>query len=118
MSTRQLQAGYILDSVRERLFRTQFAENGSLNKLLRSLCYFDIAITSSERPPIAKTIPSEISVADNLVSRGLPTRPSFLSKSIMPSCSNHATLMSRLTPKQSESDRFSTSWHAILVLPK
>lgn len=77
MSTRQLQAGYILDSVRNRLSRTQFAEKDNLDKLLRSLCYFDIAITSSERPPIAKTIPSEISVADNLVSRGLPTRPSL-----------------------------------------
>ena len=78
MSTRQLQTGYILDSVQNRLSRAQFTEKDNLNKLLRSLCYFDITVTSSERPPIAKTVPSEISVAGNLISRGLPTRPSLL----------------------------------------
>ena len=78
MSIKQLQAGYVLDSVRERLHKEHLVEDDSLDRLFRSLCYFDIEVESSEQPSIVRSIPDVINVADNLISRGLPTRPSLL----------------------------------------
>lgn len=78
MSIKQLQAGYVLDSVRERLHKERLVEDDSLDRLFRSLCYFDIEVESSEQPSIVRSIPDVINVADNLISRGLPTRPSLL----------------------------------------
>ena len=77
MGIKQLQAGYVLDSVRERLCKEHIIEDTSLDKLLRSLCCFDIEVESSEQPSINRSVPGVINVADNLISRGLPTKPSL-----------------------------------------
>lgn len=78
---KQLQAGYILDSVADHLLKNfdEFKVSG----LLRHLSYFDVEIESSQNDAIAN--PQQIiSVVNNIISRGLPTRISYdLEKSFL-----------------------------------
>lgn len=78
---RQLQAGYILDSVRETLEK-EF-EKETVGGLFKHLSHFDIEITSNEQYDNSE-INQILFVADNLISRGLPTRPSlFVEKELL-----------------------------------
>ena len=75
MSTLQLQAGSIPDSLRSFILEYDFASEDKLAALLNSLSYFDVRITGTqEKKEAANPL---FCVAENLVSRGLPTRPSL-----------------------------------------
>lgn len=71
---KQLQAGYTLDSIKDHLSEKYGSEK--VVGLLRQLSYFDYQVKSN----ISKDInnPDQIiSVINNMISRGLPTRPSL-----------------------------------------
>lgn len=65
----ELQAGYILANVSDYLRDRQNA-----GALLKSLCFFEVESTLPKECPTDKP---EIAVLHNLISRGLPTRPSI-----------------------------------------
>lgn len=73
----QLQAGYIHDFVKARLL----SDNGSAEvlSLLEYLSYFEVESSLIENNPNDKP---ELSVLNNLLSRGLPTRPSLFIENI------------------------------------
>jgi len=71
----QLQAGYILDCVKETL-ETKYTPT-EVKGLLTQLSYFDIEINSTVTPSNNSDFEQTLSVAHNIVSRGLPTRPSL-----------------------------------------
>lgn len=75
MSTLQLQAGSIPDSLRSFILEYDFASEDKLTAVLNGLSYFDVCITGlKEKKESANPL---FCVAENLVSRGLPTRPSL-----------------------------------------
>jgi ATP-dependent DNA helicase RecQ len=71
----QLQAGYILDCVKETL-ETKYTPT-EVKGLLTQLSYFDIEINSTVTPNSNTDFEQTLSVAHNIISRGLPTRPSL-----------------------------------------
>jgi len=71
----QLQAGYILDCVKENL-ETKYTPT-EVKGLLTQLSYFDIEINSTVTQNINSDFEQTLSVAHNIISRGLPTRPSL-----------------------------------------
>ena len=71
----QLQAGYILDCVKETL-ETKYTPT-EVKGLLTQLSYFDIEINSTVTPNNNSDFEQALSVAHNIISRGLPTRPSL-----------------------------------------
>lgn len=74
----QLQAGYIFDFIKKKLSESH--DNSEVNALLKSLSYFEI---DSETTTIDNSKP-ELAVLSNLLSKGLPTRPSlFLEQFIL-----------------------------------
>ncbi|MDD3960501.1 MAG: DEAD/DEAH box helicase [Bacteroidales bacterium] len=78
---KQLQAGYIIDGIAEYLTKSFSKEK--VDGLLKQLSFFDTDIVSSTRQEIQN--PKQILfVANNLISRGLPTRISLdLEKTIL-----------------------------------
>jgi len=71
----QLQAGYILDCVKETL-ETKYTPT-EVKGLLTQLSYFDIEVNSTVTPNDNSDFEQTLSVAHNIISRGLPTRPSL-----------------------------------------
>ena len=71
----QLQAGYILDCVKETL-ETNYTQN-EVKGLLTQLSYFDIEVNSNSATIINNDFEQIFSVANNIISRGLPTRTSL-----------------------------------------
>mgnify|MGYP001351150202 FL=1 len=71
----QLQAGYILDCVKETL-ETEY-EPTEVQGLLRQLSYFDIDINSTAEIKDNSNFEQILSVAHNIISRGLPTKPTL-----------------------------------------
>lgn len=73
----QFQAGYMLESVREKLI--QYTKNEDqqheLQGLLQSLSTFDVQTTLSLECP--QNIPNILAVAVNIITRGLPTLPTI-----------------------------------------
>lgn len=78
MKVRQLQAGYLADSIRSALWKSFPERRDDLALLEKSLCFFELTLdvgTSSQQ--IDSDLRPLLEVADNLASRGLPTRPSL-----------------------------------------
>lgn len=71
----QLQAGYILDCVKETL-ETEY-EPTKVQGLLRQLSYFDIDVNSTVELKDNSNFEQILSVAHNIISRGLPTKPTL-----------------------------------------
>lgn len=67
----QLQAGYIFDFIKKKLSESH--DNSEVTALLKSLSYFEI---DSDTTTIDNSKP-ELAVLSNLISKGLPTRPSL-----------------------------------------
>jgi len=74
---KQLQAGYIFDFVKNKLLSEN--KSSEVLSLLESLSYFEVDSTLTETIPNDKP---ELAVLNNLLSRGLPTRPSSLIEDI------------------------------------
>ena len=73
----QYQAGYILDSINETLKQKEF-DRGRVNGLLKHLSCFDLDTTTNTDK---KSDDPFVSVIHNLISKGIPTRPSvFIEK--------------------------------------
>ena len=71
----QLQAGYLIDSIKEYLSK-EFGEK-QIDGLAKQLSYFDLDITVHRSCADNSSVIQLLSVANNLISRGLPTRPSL-----------------------------------------
>ncbi|HML66615.1 MAG TPA: DEAD/DEAH box helicase [Dysgonomonas sp.] len=71
----QLQAGYILDCVKDKL-KSDY-KSSEVEGLLRQLSYFDIEVSSTSDYKNNSNLEQILSVAHNIISRGLPTRPSL-----------------------------------------
>lgn len=71
----QLQAGYILDCVKETL-ETKYKPT-EVQGLLTQLSYFDIDVNSTAELKDNSNFEQILSVAHNIISRGLPTRPTL-----------------------------------------
>lgn len=71
----QLQAGYILDCVKE-ILETEY-EPTEVKGLLRQLSYFDIDVNSTVEFKDNSNFEQILSVAHNIISRGLPTKPTL-----------------------------------------
>lgn len=71
----QLQAGYILDCVKE-ILETEYAPS-EVQGLLRQLSYFDIDVNSTVEFKDNSNFEQILSVAHNIISRGLPTKPTL-----------------------------------------
>lgn len=71
----QLQAGYIIDSIKEYLSK-EFGQK-QIDGLSKQLSYFDLNITVYRSNSDNNSVIQLLSVANNLISRGLPTRPSW-----------------------------------------
>jgi ATP-dependent DNA helicase RecQ len=72
---KQLQAGYILDCVKETL-ETKYTPT-EVQGLLTQLSYFDVDVNSTASFKDNSNYEQILSVAHNIISRGLPTRPSL-----------------------------------------
>lgn len=72
---KQLQAGYILDCVKETL-ETKYKQT-EVQGLLKQLSYFDIEINNNNPQFDNSEFEQTLSVANNIISRGLPTRPTL-----------------------------------------
>ncbi|MBZ4676611.1 MAG: recQ [Anaerophaga sp.] len=72
---KQLQAGYILDCVKETLEMKY--KPTEVQGLLRQLSYFDIDINSTAEFKDNSKFEQVLSVTHNIISRGLPTRPTL-----------------------------------------
>ena len=72
---KQLQAGYILDCVKETL-ETKYKPT-EVQGLLTLLSYFDIDVNSTADYKDNSNFEQILSVAHNIISRGLPTRPTL-----------------------------------------
>lgn len=80
MTTYQLQAGSVLDSVKSQILKHHIASEEEIKSLLQSLSYFSIEVSPSFALDVnnPKSEATQIyRVAENIVSRGLPTRPSL-----------------------------------------
>jgi len=75
MTQLHLQAGYILDCVKE-VLETRYTPT-EVQGLLRQLSYFDIQINSTTDYKLDSDFEQVLSVAHNIISRGLPTRPTL-----------------------------------------
>ncbi len=71
----QLQAGYILDCVKETL-ETNYKPT-EVQGLLTQLSYFDIDVNSTAEHKDNSNSEQILSVAHNIISRGLPTKPTL-----------------------------------------
>lgn len=71
----QLQAGYILDCVKEALEKKY--EQTEVQGLLTQLSFFDIDVNSTAELKDNSNFEQILSVAHNIISRGLPTRPTL-----------------------------------------
>ncbi|MBL7960560.1 ATP-dependent DNA helicase RecQ [bacterium] len=69
----QFQAGYVLDSVSKAL-KSDEVKKSKVEGLFRSLSYFDVQTSS---PLNRHNVDSIVAVANNIVTRGLPTKPSL-----------------------------------------
>lgn len=96
MEHTQLPAGFFLDSAKEFLIAAMPEKSKELESLLHGLCYFDLSI---DAPPSRSDIGAErplLEVADNLVSRGLPTRCQLAAEeSIINAASAHGVAFSK-----------------------
>ena len=79
MKSEQLQAGYVADSVRNLLLK-EFPKRGNeLSLLMKDLSFFELVFDGdAPSQQIDSKLRSLLEVADNLVSRGMPTRPSHM----------------------------------------
>jgi superfamily II DNA helicase RecQ/very-short-patch-repair endonuclease len=85
LKTMQLQAGYFLPSVKQRLLETgQHIYNiePKITGLLTHLCYFELE-TDSDLSANKPHLEPLIAVANNIISRGLPTFPSIYIEEIL-----------------------------------
>ena len=73
MNRTQFQAGYILDSINEILKQDKF-DKGRVSGLLKYISCFDLETTTSIDK---KSDDPFVSVIHNLISKGIPTRPSI-----------------------------------------
>jgi len=73
----QIQAGYILDFVKNKLLSEN--KSSEVLSLLEYLSYFEVESNLTENTPNDKP---ELAVLNNLLSRGLPTRPSLFIENI------------------------------------
>jgi len=71
----QLQAGYIIDSIKEHLSKVYGKKQ--IDGLIKQLSYFSADITVQRSNADNSSVIQLLSVANNLISRGLPTRPSL-----------------------------------------
>lgn len=71
----QLQAGYILDCVKD-ILETKYTAT-EVNGLLTQLSYFDIEVDSTVSQNDNSEFEQTLSVAHNIISRGLPTKPTL-----------------------------------------
>jgi len=71
----QLQAGYILDCVKD-ILETKYTAT-EVKGLLTQLSYFDIEVNSTVSQNDNSEFIQTLSVAHNIISRGLPTRPTL-----------------------------------------
>lgn len=71
----QLQAGYVLDCVRE-VFGEKYKKT-EVQGLLKQLSFFDVEVISSISNYDNSSFEKTLSVVHNIISRGLPTRPSL-----------------------------------------
>lgn len=71
----QLQAGAVLDDVRVFISNCEVAGTDEVQSMLNSLCYFDLSVSGVRKPDNSPN--ALYQVAENLISRGLPTRPSL-----------------------------------------
>lgn len=71
----QLQAGYILDCVKE-ILETNYTHT-EVQGLLTQLSYFDIEVNSTVSQNDNSEFEQTLSVAHNMISRGLPTKPTL-----------------------------------------
>ena len=75
MAELQLQAGAVLDDVRALISNCEVAGTDEVHSMLNSLCYFDLSVSGVRKPDNSPN--ALYQVAENLISRGLPTRPSL-----------------------------------------
>lgn len=88
----QLQAGSILDSVKNLILKHEIASKKDLERLLESLSFFSVKVIPSHSMKFDECnfeAPAIYGVAENLVSRGLPTRPSLSLEHSINSVLNH-----------------------------
>ncbi len=78
MNQTQFQAGYILDSINEILKQSKF-DKGRVSGLLKYISCFDLETTTSIDK---KSDDPFVSVIHNLISKGIPTRPSIFIEQI------------------------------------
>jgi len=72
---KQLQAGFVLDCIKETLETTY--KNSEIQGLLKQLSYFEIEINKSNQQFDNSEFEQTLFVANNIISRGLPTRPTL-----------------------------------------
>lgn len=72
---KQLQAGFVLDCVIETL-ETEY-KTSEVQGLLKQLSYFDIEVKSNNSQFDNSELEQTLFVANNIISRGLPTRPTL-----------------------------------------
>lgn len=72
---KQLQAGFVLDCVKETL-ETEY-KTSEVQGLLKQLSYFDIEVKSNNSQFDNSELEQTLFVANNIISRGLPTRPTL-----------------------------------------
>ena len=70
----QLQAGFILDCVKQTLEKTHLSEE--VDGLFKQLSFFDIEINTATRKSV-NNYDQILCVVNNIISRGLPTKPSL-----------------------------------------
>ena len=78
---RQLQAGYIIDSIKDFLSK-EFGKK-QIDGLTKQLSYFDLDTTVFRSNADNSSVIQLLSVANNLISRGLPTRPSLQIENVL-----------------------------------
>jgi ATP-dependent DNA helicase RecQ len=72
---KQLQAGFVLDCIKETLETTY--KTSEVQGLLKQLSYFDIEVNKSNQQFDNSEFEQTLFVANNIISRGLPTRPTL-----------------------------------------
>jgi len=69
----QLQAGYIIESIKDELIKSDKIDRVKLESLYNSLCFFDIESENDIEDVSSELIP-QLGIINNIISRGLPTR--------------------------------------------
>ncbi|SCY98964.1 DEAD/DEAH box helicase [Flavobacterium caeni] len=72
---KQLQAGFVLDCIKETLETTY--KTSEIQGLLKQLSYFEIEVNKSNQQFDNSEFEQTFFVANNIISRGLPTRPTL-----------------------------------------